>query len=183
MREPDLMLKYSTLLGLFVFLIIVIIQTMNNAWVELQSLINETNKESRFRKRSGWIFWSFIMLSAIVLLVFFPITWFKKLWVVFMPVNEESSNLVNPPKSSVLLCLFNISRNIMQNAIARTCIYLATISLLMICSLVHLTECMVDGTGDENSANYSPCRNPWVNEKSSFYSGGRTLNFVQLELS
>lgn len=35
MREPDLMLKYSTLLGLFVFLIILIIQTMNNAWVEL----------------------------------------------------------------------------------------------------------------------------------------------------
>lgn len=31
MREPDLMLKYSTLLGLFVFLIILTIQTMNNA--------------------------------------------------------------------------------------------------------------------------------------------------------
>lgn len=31
MREPDLMLKYSTLLGLFVFLIILIIHTINNA--------------------------------------------------------------------------------------------------------------------------------------------------------
>lgn len=52
----------------------------------------------------------------------------------------------------------------MQNAIARTCIYLATVSLLMICSLVHLTEC----TAEENQIledipmSYSPCLNPWV---------------------
>lgn len=188
MREPDLMLKYSTLLGLFVFLIILTIQTMNSAWVQPLAIYNgrvmkQINKIQN-PKRSGWIYWSFIILSAIVLLTFIPITWFKKLWVLFMPVNEENSNLVNPPKSNVLLCLFNISRNIMQNAIARTCIYLATISLLMVCSLVHLTECVIEETGDKSTIVYSPCRNPWVsNRKNKCFFSAAVIeyNIVQME--
>lgn len=121
-------------------------------------------KNSYFsRKRSGWIFWSFIVLSAVVLITFIPITWFKKLWVVFMPANDDNSMLVNPPKSIIPLCLFNISRNIMKNAIARTCMYLVTISLLMVCSLVHLTECVAEeNDGGNYTGSYSPCRNPWV---------------------
>lgn len=102
----------------------------------------------------------------IFLLIFLPITWFKKLWVVFMPVNEDNSNLVNPPKSFLSLYLFNTSRNIMQNALARTLIYLATVSMLMICSLVHLTECITEEHDIlENNLElleYSPCLNPWV---------------------
>lgn len=52
----------------------------------------------------------------------------------------------------------------MQNAIARTCIYMATVSLLMICSLVHLTECTAEENQkvDNTTASYSPCLNPWV---------------------
>lgn len=98
-----------------------------------------------------------------------------------MPVNEENSNLVTPPKSLILLCLFNTSRNIMQNAYARTFIYLATISLLMICSLVHLTECVDEENNilEYSSISYSPCLNPWVSFSYLILLFSNNFHFTQ----
>lgn len=88
--------------------------------------------------RVGDIYWLLNGVTAIVLLLFIPITWFKKLWVVFNHSTEEDPNTVNPPKNRFLKYLYDISREIMRNAVVRFGIYLTMVSLLTACSLIHL---------------------------------------------
>lgn len=60
------------------------------------------------------------------------------MWIVFNHATEEDPNTVNPPKNKCLKYLYNTSRDIMRNAIARFTIYLIMVTLLTACSLIHL---------------------------------------------
>ncbi|XP_058457172.1 adenylyl cyclase X E isoform X2 [Malaya genurostris] len=117
-KEPDLMLKYSVLMSFVVFLCIFSIQIFNNA--------------------SGFYFWMIMSTSGGILFSFIPITWFKKLWDVYTPYSSEDLLRVRKPQSAALRMLYEFSNNIMRNFTLRTMIYLVTVVILVLCSLIYL---------------------------------------------
>ncbi|XP_058829866.1 adenylyl cyclase X E-like isoform X2 [Topomyia yanbarensis] len=120
-KEPDLMLKYSVLMSFIVFICIFSIQVFNNA--------------------SGFYFWVVMLTSGVILFSFIPITWFKKLWDVYTPYSSEDLLRVRKPRSVILRKLYDFSNSIMGNFTFRIIIYLTTIIILVICSLIYLVEC------------------------------------------
>ncbi|KFB36670.1 AGAP007631-PA-like protein [Anopheles sinensis] len=124
LREPDLMLKYSVLMSFIVFVCILLIQILNDA--------------------SGAYFWFLNGFSGALLLAFIPITWFKKVWDVYTPYSIDDLLRVRKPQSKVMRVFYDFSNDIMSNFIIRTVIYLITIALLVVCSLMYLIECNYD---------------------------------------
>lgn len=81
------------------------------------------------------------MLNVIgfgILIFFLAVTWFKKMWILLRPINEDDPNLIDLPNNKFLRFLFNTSKSIMSNAIARMLIYFVSICVLILISLVHL---------------------------------------------
>uniref|UniRef100_A0A1S4GVP2 adenylate cyclase n=1 Tax=Anopheles gambiae TaxID=7165 RepID=A0A1S4GVP2_ANOGA len=124
LQEPDLMLKYSVLMSFIVFVCILLIQILNDA--------------------SGIYFWLLNGLSGALLLAFIPITWFKKVWDVYTPYSIDDLLRVRKPQSRVMRIFYDFSNDIMSNFVIRTVIYLITIALLVVCSLMYLIECNYD---------------------------------------
>lgn len=73
-----------------------------------------------------------------MLIAFIPITWFKKLWILSSPINEDEPNRITPPQTAFNNYLFNTSRSIMSNGVARIAIYIVSICMLTMSALVHL---------------------------------------------
>ncbi|XP_052873857.1 adenylyl cyclase X E [Anopheles cruzii] len=124
LREPDLMLKYSVLMSFIVYVCILLIQILNEA--------------------SGIYFWMLNGFAGTLLVVFVPITWFKKIWDVYTPYSIDDLLRVRKPQSRPMRVLYDFSNDIMGNFIIRTVIYLITITLLVFCSLMYLFECSYD---------------------------------------
>uniref|UniRef100_A0A182JM26 adenylate cyclase n=1 Tax=Anopheles atroparvus TaxID=41427 RepID=A0A182JM26_ANOAO len=124
LQEPDLMLKYSVLMSFIVFVCILLIQILNEA--------------------SGPYFWLLNGFSGALLLAFIPITWFKKVWDVYTPYSIDDLLRVRKPQSKVMRIFYDFSNDIMSNYIIRTVIYIITITLLVVCSLMYLIECNYD---------------------------------------
>lgn len=83
------------------------------------------------------------MLNAIgfgILLFFLAITWFKKIWILLRPINEDDPNLIELPNNRFLRYLFNTSKSVMSNAIARMLIYFVSICVLTLSALIHLVS-------------------------------------------
>ncbi|XP_035911813.1 adenylate cyclase type 2 [Anopheles stephensi] len=124
LQEPDLMLKYSVLMSFIVFVCILLIQILNEA--------------------SGMYFWLLNGLSGALLLAFIPITWFKKVWDVYTPYSIDDLLRVRKPQSRLMRIFYDFSNDIMSNYVIRTVIYLITIALLVVCSMMYLIECNYD---------------------------------------
>lgn len=77
-----------------------------------------------------------------ILLFFLSITWFKKIWILWRPINEDDPNVIDLPKNLILRYLFNTSKTVMSNAVARTCIYFLSICVLTLSALIHLVSCV-----------------------------------------
>lgn len=88
----------------------------------------------------GLIFWLIHGLTATILVCIIPITWFKKLWIIFKSAYEDDPEMVDMPSNRYLRYFYRTSRNIITNAVARTIIYLATILFLTTCSLALLVS-------------------------------------------
>lgn len=151
-------------------------------------LFETLNRKKNLSNRMGILFWILNGTSAVILCTFIPITWFKKLWVVLRRPTEDDITMVHPPKNRFLLYFFDLSRDIMKNAISRIAMYITMVTLLTTCSLIHLVnrkctmqnciifeififvalqvECYETGEAKPNPTeydiNYTPCLNPWV---------------------
>lgn len=90
--------------------------------------------------RTGLIYWILNGITAIVLISFIPITWFKKLWILFIPINEDNLDVIEQPENKFYNYLYNKSRNVMISATSRMIIYLLTITLITACALIHLVS-------------------------------------------
>lgn len=83
------------------------------------------------------------MLNAIgflILLFFLSITWFKKMWILLTPINEDDPNLIELPANPFLKYLFNTSKSVMSNAVARMLIYFVAVCVLTLSALIHLVR-------------------------------------------
>ncbi|XP_055322091.1 adenylyl cyclase X E-like isoform X2 [Sitodiplosis mosellana] len=149
LHEQDLMLKYSTFMCFIVFIGIIVAQALNNP--------------------DGWSYWMLNAVAFLVLLFFLAITWFKKIWILLRPINEDDPNLIELPTNPFLRYLFNTSKSVMSNAVARMLIYFVSVCVLTLSALIHLIGCDVaNECTDEDSEvdvvvppKYSPCSNQW----------------------
>ncbi|XP_037906925.1 adenylyl cyclase X E isoform X2 [Hermetia illucens] len=119
--EPDVMLKYSSLIGLATFLGIFAMQSINVF-------------EGRF-------FWVVNALVGVFLMLFIPLTWFKKLWIIFNPPTEDDVDDCGFPRNRFLRFLYEASHRIMRSILSRTVIYLTIVATLCVTTLLHLIEC------------------------------------------
>uniref|UniRef100_A0A336KF75 adenylate cyclase n=1 Tax=Culicoides sonorensis TaxID=179676 RepID=A0A336KF75_CULSO len=119
LQEPDNVLKYSTLMVFFVFIIIFIIQNMN--------------------KPFSWAYWTIISVSGVILFGILPITWFNRIWDLYNPDVD-----IAMPKNPIALRLYKMSDNLTRNALARHLIYLVSVFILVIVSFIHLVDCSSD---------------------------------------
>lgn len=101
-----------------------------------------------------------------VLFLIVAITWFKKLWVLWSPINEDEPSRIDLPEHWLLRFLFNASKAIIRSAITRFAIYLLCVSVLTLSALIHLVECdTIEKDRNFNTTEtttYSPCFNTWV---------------------
>lgn len=56
------------------------------------------------------------------------------------PINEDDPNLIELPTNRFLRYLFNTSKSVMSNAVARTLIYFVSVCVLTLSALVHLVR-------------------------------------------
>lgn len=90
--------------------------------------------------RNGWSYWLLNAIGFLILLFFLSITWFKKLWILLMPINEDDPNLIELPTHRFLKYLFNTSKSVMSNAVARMLIYFVAVCVLTLSALIHLVR-------------------------------------------
>lgn len=79
-------------------------------------------------------------MGFVILLLFLVITWFKKMWILLTPINEDDPNLIELPANPVLKYLFNTSKNLMSNVVARMLIYSVAVCVLILSALIHLVR-------------------------------------------
>lgn len=89
-------------------------------------------------RRNGLRYWIFNAIGFLVFFFFLMITWFKKLWILLRPINEDDPNLVVLPSNKILRYLFSTSKSIMSNVLARMLIYIVSICVLTLSALIHL---------------------------------------------
>lgn len=89
---------------------------------------------------NGWLYWLVNAIGLLILLFFLTITWFKKLWILFQPINEDDPNVITLPEHRFFRYLFNVSNRIIQNAPARIIIYFISICVLVLSALIHLVN-------------------------------------------
>jgi len=77
-------------------------------------------------------------ISIIVMFVFIPIVWFKKMWDYLRPVSDSDPSIVVPPRQRLLRGLYEFSFDIMSNAVWRTILYVLVVGILVNASLLHL---------------------------------------------
>lgn len=78
--------------------------------------------------------------SAAVFLVILPITWFNKLWILCRSLDAEEPDGVRQPTNRIVKWIFLISRKIIRNALARVGIYLTTVMILTLNSMIHFVS-------------------------------------------
>lgn len=121
LREPDCMLKYSALMGLIMFLMIIGIQVISNP-------LNE---------KSIYV----VVVCATILIVLVLMAWFRKMWIMHTPPSTDSEdNKSYEPKNRAWQSLFHFSFYLSNGAGVRTFIYILVISLLVITSLLHMVS-------------------------------------------
>lgn len=88
----------------------------------------------------GWSYWALNAIGFIILLFFLSITWFKKIWILLRPINEDDPNLIELPTNPFLRYLFNASKSVMSNAVVRMLIYFVSVCALTVSALIHLVS-------------------------------------------
>lgn len=89
---------------------------------------------------NGWSYWILNAIGLLILLFFLSITWFKKMWILLTPINEDDPNLIELPANPFLKYLFNTSKSVMSNAVARMLIYFVAVCVLTLSALIHLVS-------------------------------------------
>lgn len=95
---------------------------------------------SLFNNSDGWSYWMLNAIGFLILLFFLSITWFKKIWILLRPINEDDPNLIELPTNPFLRYLFNTSKSVMSNAVARMLIYFVSVCVLTLSALIHLVR-------------------------------------------
>ncbi|XP_037931308.1 adenylyl cyclase X E isoform X2 [Teleopsis dalmanni] len=116
LNEPDVMLKYSILFGFITFLAIVAMQAVN----EPQSTL----------------FWILVGIDVFVLTFFLVVSWYKKLWIMFISDSEQSQ-----PKSTFSIIFYNLSDRVQRSLVARIVIYLTIVVMHCTCTSLQLLDC------------------------------------------
>lgn len=62
------------------------------------------------------------------------------MWILLTPINEDDPNLIELPANPFLKYLFNTSKNLMSNAVARMLIYFVAVCVLILSALIHLVR-------------------------------------------
>uniref|UniRef100_A0A1L8DZY7 adenylate cyclase n=2 Tax=Nyssomyia neivai TaxID=330878 RepID=A0A1L8DZY7_9DIPT len=118
LNETDYLLKYSILAVFIVYLLVLGIQILNQPY--------------------GFRFSSATVIGGVLLLIFIPFAWFKKLWLHLTPEVDDEERAAPVPKWTITRNIFRLSNWIPQNAVARTIIYIVSISLLTMLSFIHV---------------------------------------------
>lgn len=98
------------------------------------------NYEIKKNCSDGWSYWALNAIGFIILLFFLSITWFKKIWILLRPINEDDPNLIELPTNPFLRYLFNASKSVMSNAVVRMLIYFVSVCALTLSALIHLVS-------------------------------------------
>ncbi|GAB0100963.1 Adenylate cyclase [Sergentomyia squamirostris] len=122
LNEPDHLLKYSILAVFIIYLLVLGIQILNQPY--------------------GMKFSSATVVGGILIFILIPIAWFKKLWLILTPEPDDEEAAAPVPKWAITRHLYHLSCWIPGNAIARTIIYILSISLLVMLSFIHLRMVM-----------------------------------------
>uniref|UniRef100_A0A7G3AB74 adenylate cyclase n=2 Tax=Lutzomyia longipalpis TaxID=7200 RepID=A0A7G3AB74_LUTLO len=120
LNEPDFLLKYSILAVFIVYLLVLGIQILNQPY--------------------GFRFSSATVIGGVVLLILIPFAWFKKLWLHLTPDVDDEEKAAPVPKWAITRHILRLSNWIPRNAVARTMIYIISISLLTMLSIIHVTR-------------------------------------------
>ncbi|XP_059613279.1 adenylyl cyclase X E-like isoform X2 [Phlebotomus argentipes] len=120
LNEPDHLLKYSILAGFIVYMLVFGIQILNQPY--------------------GVRISSATIVGGMLLLIFVPFAWFKRLWLIFTPEMDEDERAAPVPKWAITRHVLRLSNWIPRNAVARTVIYIVSISLLTMLSFIHMTR-------------------------------------------
>ncbi|XP_055841976.1 adenylyl cyclase X E [Episyrphus balteatus] len=152
MIEPDVMLKYSILIGFITYFGILSIQAINQPQSDM--------------------FWVINALAGALLTGFLLITWYKKLWIMFNPSEEDdSSDQQNrgKPHNKISQYFYNLSDIWMRSIFARCFIYLTMVTTLCASSMLQLMDCRQFEEISQNSntsqltgGRHSLCFNPWA---------------------
>lgn len=114
----------------------------------------------------GTIYWTLNGIVFLVLFIILAIIWFKKLWVLLSPVNEDEPRRIDLPQNQLLRLLFKMSKAMVCSAFTRFVIYFMCVCVLISSALIHLVECdaieQKKSYEEIDSAKYSPCLNTWV---------------------
>lgn len=62
------------------------------------------------------------------------------MWILLTPINEDDPNLIELPANPFLKYLFNTSKSVMSNAVARMLIYFVAVCVLTLSALIHLVS-------------------------------------------
>lgn len=92
----------------------------------------------------GRFFWVVNALVGVFLMLFIPLTWFKKLWIIFNPPTEDDVDDCGFPRNRFLRFLYEASHRIMRSILSRTVIYLTIVATLCVTTLLHLVSGPLD---------------------------------------
>lgn len=116
--------------------------------------------------RDGRMYWLMNGLACFVLLFILALTWFKKVWILMSPINEDEPCRIELPENRILRIWFRMSNAIIRSALTRFIIYVVCISILILSALIHLVECEPSEVHRQLPRSdwhkYSPCLNTWV---------------------
>ncbi|XP_055382596.1 adenylyl cyclase X E [Condylostylus longicornis] len=161
LKEPDVMLKYSCLAGILTFTGIFILQIIN---------------------KLSCFFWILDGVLFCVLLLFLPLTWYKKLWIVFSKAPDDETDEPLEPKNIFSKFFYKISDKLMRNFFGRFVIYLLTVGILCVVSLIPLIHCQDDDIkkDDDFYERHRVCLNPWAITESLILTLCMTFLFPRI---
>ncbi|XP_034655456.1 adenylyl cyclase X E-like isoform X1 [Drosophila subobscura] len=140
MREPDVMLKYSIALSWVIYMGLLTIQLLS--------------KDARFH------YWYIDGTTIILLTMLLIVSWYKKLWIMYMSDAE-----VSVPTSRLSGFLFNMSDRMQRNVVLRIVIYFLIIFSYCAVAAMQVVGCSNDDDYEDNDPTIEEklmCFHPWI---------------------
>ncbi|EDV50278.1 adenylyl cyclase X E isoform X1 [Drosophila erecta] len=140
MKEPDVMLKYSIALAWVIYMGLLTIQLLS--------------KDARYH------YWYIDGTTIILLTILLIVSWYKKLWIMYMSDADVSS-----PSSRLSGFFFRMSDEMQRNVVIRVVMYFLIIFSYCAVAIMQVVGC----SSDEDYADLDPsyeervqCFHPWI---------------------
>ncbi|XP_017127832.1 adenylyl cyclase X E isoform X3 [Drosophila elegans] len=140
MQEPDVMLKYSIALSWVIYMGLLTIQLLS--------------KDARYH------YWYIDGTTIVLLTMLLIISWYKKLWIMYMSDADVSS-----PNGRISGLLFRLSDEMQRNVVIRIVIYFLIIFSYIAVAIMQVLGC----SNDDDYADLEPgfeervqCFHPWI---------------------